>query len=107
MTAKEEGDLDSIVGQTFVANDCVRMVPDILQNGENYFFPVFTATEEMGEYGEHFSKMERHFLEAIELAEANKKHVAGIVINAFTMPVVINKEAFAIAKGMESGLPAE
>ena len=107
MTAKEAGELDSIVGQTFVTNDCVRLVPDILQNGDNYFFPVFTAAEEMGEYGEHFSKVEKHFLETIVLAENNEKNVAGIVINAFTEPFVINKEVFSIVEGMKSGLTDE
>jgi hypothetical protein len=33
------------------------MVPDILQNGEEFFFPVFNTAEEMGEYGDYFSKI--------------------------------------------------
>lgn len=31
--------------------------------------------EEMGEYGEHFSKVERHFLEEANLAKNNEKNV--------------------------------
>lgn len=80
------------------------MVPDILQNGEEFFFPVFTTAEEMGEYGDHFSKIERHFLEVANLAKNNEKNVTGIVINAFTEHFVIPREMFELIAGMDSGL---
>ena len=106
--AQEKGDLNSIIGQEVISQDHIRMVPDILQNGEEFFFPVFTTAEEMGEYGEHFSKVERHFLEAANLARNNEKDVTGIVINAFSEPFVIPKEMFAIIEEMESSFaPAE
>ena len=57
------------------------MVPDILVNGEQFYFPVFTTAEEMGEYGKSFSKVQKHFLEAVNLARNNEKKVVGIVIN--------------------------
>ena len=44
-----------------------------------FFFPVFTSDDEMGEYGEDFSKLQRHFLEAAALARNNEKNVRGIV----------------------------
>ena len=100
--AQEKGDLDSIIGQEVTSRDHIRMVPDILQNGDAFFFPVFTAAEEMGEYGERFSKIQRHFLEAANLARNNEKNVTGIVINAFSEPFVIPKEMFDIIAGMES-----
>jgi hypothetical protein len=100
--AAEEGEgLDSLVGQEFTMRDEVRMVPDILQNGEAFFFPVFTSEEEMGEYGDRFAKIEKHFLEAANLAVNNKKNVAGIVINAFSEPLVIPREMFDLITGME------
>lgn len=78
------------------------MVPDILQNGEEFFFPVFTSVEEMGEYGEHFSTVQHHFLQAANLAKNNEKNVTGIVINAFSEPFVIPKDIFDIIAGMQS-----
>ena len=106
--AAEAGEgLDSLVGQEFTTKDEVRMVPDILQNGDEFFFPVFTTDEEMGEYGEHFSKIEKHFLEAMILARNNEKNVTGIVINAFTEPVLINRELFEIVEGMDSNLEVQ
>lgn len=100
--AEEKGDLDSIVGQQFTNKDEIRMVPDILQNGDEFFFPVFTSEDEMGEYGEHFSKVAHHFLNAINLAKNNEKNVTGIVINAFSEPFVIPKDIFEIIAGMPS-----
>ena len=99
----DEG-LDAIVGEELTNQDQIRMVPDILQNGDNFFFPVFSTAEAMGEYGDNFSKLEKHFLAAVSLARNNEKNVKGIVLNAFSTPVVINLELFELVESMESGL---
>ena len=92
--------LDSLIGQTFTAHDAIRMVPDILQNGDDFYFPVFSSEEEMGEYGENFSKVARHFLDAAVLARNNERNVKGIVINAFTEPFVVPREMFDFIANM-------
>lgn len=102
--AEASGNLELLVGQEFSTQDNVRLVPDILQNGDEFFFPVFTTAEEMGEYGSGFSKVEKHFLEAIILAKNNDRDVAGIVINAFSEPFVIDKELFELIEGIESSV---
>lgn len=104
MEAVENNDLDSLVGRTFTSQDEVRMVPDILQNGDDFFFPVFASDEDMGEYGEQFSKVQRHFLEAVNLARNNEKDVKGIVINAFSDPFVVPIEMFDVIAGMDSSI---
>lgn len=43
LDAADKGEIDSIIGQEFTALDNIHMVPDILQNDDNYFFPVFTT----------------------------------------------------------------
>lgn len=101
MEAEEKGDLESLVGHTFVSRDEVRMIPDILQNGDDLFFPVFSSDEEMGEYGEHFSKVQMHFPEAANLALNNEKNVSGIVINAFSYPFEIPREAIGTVTGVD------
>ena len=100
--AEQNGGLDSLVGKTLSNQDNIRMVPDILQNGEDFFFPVFTTAEEMGEYGQRFSRVEKHFLEAANLARNNEKKVRGIVINAFSEPFVVPCEMFEIIAEMSS-----
>ena len=96
--------LDSLIGQQFTNKNEVRLVPDTLRNGEDFFFPVFTSEEEMGEYGNHFSHVQQPFLEAIVLAQHNEKDVVGIVINAFSEPFVVNRELFEMIEGMESSI---
>ena len=99
---EQNGGLDSLVGKTLSNQDSICMVPDILQNGENFFFPVFTSVEEMGDYGQGFSKIEKHFLEAANLARNNEKKVKGIVINAFSEPFVIPVDLFDMIAEMPS-----
>ena len=102
--AVEKGSLDVLIGSTITNQDEVHMIPDILQNGDDFFFPVFTTADEMGEYGNDFSKIQEHFLTAVTLARNNKKKVTGIVINAFTEPFVIPEELFDIIAEMDSAI---
>ena len=106
--AEEKGGLGTLTGQSFVTQDQVRLVPDILknENGE-YFFPVFSSVEEMGEYGKGFSHVEHHFLTALTLAKNNKMNVKGIVINAFSEPYVIKRELFEQIAEMPSAFEEE
>ena len=97
-------DLESLKGMTLSNQDHIRMVPDILQNGEDFFFPAFTSCEEMGEYGNGFSKLSRSFLETIAMARGNEKGVKGVVINAFSEPFVIDCELFEAIESMNSRL---
>ena len=69
---------ESVEGQTFVTGDELRLVPDILKNGEDFYFPVFSTAEEMGDYGKQFSSVPSSFLDAIGLARNNEKKVSGV-----------------------------
>ena len=104
---KANGDLDSLVGIELSNQENIRMIPDILQNGDQFFFPAFITAEDMGEYGQHFSKVQKHFLEVIALARNNEKNVAGIVINAFSEPWVLDREIFDLVENMKSRLVQE
>ncbi len=100
MLDETNGDPDSLIGKTVCNQDNIRMIPDVLINGEHMFFPVFSSAEEMGEYGEGFSKIQKHFLEAISLARNNPKGVSGIVLNAFTEPFVLDKGLFDVVENL-------
>lgn len=102
MLEKAGDDLESLKGVTFTSQENVRLIPDILQNGESLFFPVFSSCEEMGEYGNNFSKIEKHFLEALNLAKNNEANVVGIVINAFTEPFVLDRQLWDMMENMKS-----
>ena len=90
-------------GDVVKSSGDIRLVPDILKNEDSLFFPAFSNCEQMGEdYGSHFSKIEKHFLEAMSMVLAHKD-VCGIVLDAFTRPFIISKDAFEFI----SKLPSE
>ena len=104
MVYSHKDDLGSIEGEVLTNYDPIRFVPDILQSGDAFFFPVFTSEEEMGEYGNGFSKIAQHMQDVIRLAEKNEKDVSGIVINAFTDGFQIPREMFpSITKPEKAG----
>lgn len=99
-----EKDEDEVVGKTFSAIEDIRMIPDILKNGDKYYFPVFSSREEMGDYGNDYSKVQKHFFEAMNFAMDNEQDVVGIVVDAFSNPIVIDKGLFDIIGNMKSRL---
>ena len=80
-------------GDILSNDEVIRFEPDILQNGEYKFYPVFSSAEEMGEYGNGFSKVQKHFFEAMNFA-MGKEETVGIVVNAFSTPFIVPKEWF-------------
>ncbi len=99
-----DADPGELIGKEFRTQGETRLIPDILQNGDNYFFPVFSTAEAMGEYGNHFSKVQKHMLEVIPLARNNEKELAGIVLNAFSEPFVLDKQIWDTVEKMKSGI---
>jgi len=80
-------------GDMVTTREQMKFVPDILRNGDEFFLPVFSSADQMGEYGNRFSKMERHFFDAMRYANG-KENVCGIVLDAFTQPYVVRKGDF-------------
>ena len=95
-------DLSKLKGLEFTARDETRLVPDILKNGDDYFFPIFSNEEAMGEYGEHFSKVQKHMLEVIPLARNNEKKPVGIVLNAFGDAFILEDKIWDVVENMKS-----
>ena len=56
----------------------------------------------MGDYGNGFSKVQKHMLEGFPLARNNEKKPVGIVLNAFSEPFVLEKEIWDIVEKMKS-----
>ena len=69
----------------------LNMVSDILEEDGKFYFPVFSTADEMGEYGDNFSKIQRNFMDTIKLARNNQREITGIVINAFTNQYIIDR----------------
>ncbi|MEA4923506.1 MAG: SseB family protein [Eubacteriaceae bacterium] len=92
----------AVTGEDSAAKDNFRLVPDILQNGEALYFPMFSTVKAMGDYGNDFSKIQKHMLEVITMAKTNAKEPVGIVLNAFSEPFVLDKEIWDIVEKMGS-----
>lgn len=107
MMDKAGGDPAALVGMEMKNQEKIRLVPDILQNGEKFFFPAFITQEDLGQYGQYFSKVRKHFLEVIDLARKNEKQLSGIVINAFTEPWILDRELFDLVENLKSRLVQE
>ena len=99
-----QDDLESLIDTKFTARDEVRFVPDVLTDGEEFFFPVFSSAEEMGEYGNDYSKIQCHILEAIVKAKNNDKKVKGIVIDPYSERLILPAEMFEVIEKMKSSI---
>ena len=98
-----EAIMGSKTGETFTSQQDIRFIPDILQNGDELFLPVFSNAEQMGEYGNHFSKVEKHFFEAMRLV-LSRKDVCRIVLDPFTAPYIVHQDDFDFIGNLPSML---
>lgn len=99
----EDEDLrERLVGKQFVSEGETRFVPDILISGDDFYFPIFSTVEVMGEYGNNFSKVQRHILDVIPLARNNEHKPVAIVLNAFSEAFELSSELWDILENMKS-----
>lgn len=73
-----------------------RLKPDILQKGDDYFYPCFLTEEDIPkDYYERFSWLQLPLMDCLFAAEGMDGFpVRGIVLDAFSDPVEIDKGAF-------------
>ena len=73
-----------------------RLKPDILQKGDDYFYPCFLTEEDIPkDYYERFSWLQLPLTDCLFAAEGMDSFpVRGIVLDAFSDPVEIDKGAF-------------
>lgn len=93
-------------GDTVTNDFDMKFEPDILQNGDEKFYPVFSSVEAMGEYGNRFSKIQKHFFEAMSYANG-KEETVGIVVNAFSNPFVVPKAWFESISNIPTNIDDE
>lgn len=110
MTMSEEDKeklLSAKKGDKFSASDEIRLKPDILQRGEQFFFPMFSNKEEMPQkYAANFSTINMSVLQCIQMAKTYEQ-VTGLVLDAFTDPLVLNYSLADLISELESRLRPE
>lgn len=92
------------VGDLLQSKDDIRLIPDILQSDDKYYFPMFSNKEQMPEdYANHFSIITLPVVQCIEMAK-NIDNLNGLVIDAFTDPMVIKFDLADVILKMESSV---
>ena len=90
------------VGDVVQSKGDIRLIPDILQNDDKYYFPMFSNKEQMPEdYANHFSIIDLSVVQCIEMAK-NIDKLSGLVIDAFTEPMVIKFDLADVIMKLES-----
>lgn len=77
-----------------------RLKPDILQNGDDYFYPCFSNDQDIPKaYYDRFSWLQLPFLDCLAAAEKIERYpVKGIVLDAFSESIEIDKGAFEVLR---------
>lgn len=93
---------EGVIIQGSEADEEAVLVPDVLENEGYAFFPVFSNEEKItGDYESKVKKVEMNFLEVIDLAKS-MPDIAGIVIDAFTAPYILEKEMYDVVASLPS-----
>lgn len=105
LTAEQEEQLHKMQQRTAGDNgDGIHFQPDILMDGNSAFLPVFTSEDQMEqEYGREFTRIQKHFMEAMDIAESNPQ-LTGIVIDAFTEPFTVIRKNFNMIRTLPSSM---
>lgn len=84
--------------------DQMAYFPDILVHDNENFLPIFTSPKELEQYGGSVEPIQKSVVETIQVARLCDKKLAGIVLNPFTEPFIINAEFWEILENMKSNL---
>jgi hypothetical protein len=98
----QENNVEDIVGKIIQFSNDVRMIPDILQNKDGeLFFPIFSSKNQIGEYGESFSFVQKNILDVITLAKNSKKKSQAIVLNPFTNNIIFSRDTWELIRNIK------
>lgn len=84
-------------------NNVSNPKPDILQNGQSFYLPVFSQEQQYGDsYKNNFNFVKKPFLECIQ--EARNINADGLVLDPFTEHMIISFDIAEIIEVMPSQL---
>lgn len=94
--------IDDLIGQKFVTHDDIRLIQDIVQKGDEQFFPVFSNPEANEKHAYSYTMIQKHLLEVISIAKNYKGELNGIVLNPYTEPFEIDMKLCDMINTMKS-----
>lgn len=109
ITSKEDEEmlLDVKIGDIVSTHNQIRLKPDILQNGDKFFFPIFSNEEQIpAKYGSRSSTINLSVIQCIEMAKSYER-VCGLVLDPFTEAMIIDYELADLIRTFESRLKTE
>lgn len=84
-------------------NNASNPKPDILQNGQSFYLPVFSQEQQIGDsYKTNFNLVKRPFLTCIQ--QARNVHADGLVLDPFTEHLIVSFDIAEIIEVMPSQL---
>ena len=85
-------------GETIQFNNNVRMAPDYLQDEKGkLYIPIFSQVKQADEeYRDNFSTVWLHISEVIEFYKNPRKELNGIILDAHTKYLILDKELIKI-----------
>lgn len=86
----------------FENKDGMKAIPEIIKNGGDCFYPIFTSEKLMSKYDTGYVKVQRPILEIIDLAKRSKVDLKGLVLNPYSDMFIITKELYPSLAQMES-----
>ncbi len=91
------------------AGEQTSPVPYILKCDEEYYFPVFSDAEEMGEYKEKPANIRVPFMEAYSMAKEllQQQELAGVVVNAFSESLPLPWDLLKVIEQYKNAAPTE
>lgn len=96
--------LNSKKGDVLTTSDVIKCKPDILRREDKFYFPMFSNYEQIPEeYGRGFSNVVLPVLQCIEMAKSYE-NVCGLVLDAFTLPLVLEYDIADLIPKFESKL---
>ena len=94
--AKQSEDGQLTPEESEIVNEGMTLIPELLENADKSFLPVFSEEAEMGGRFEKNVVVEMPFLHAVDMARHDSVPIEGIVLNAFTTSFIVGKDAFEI-----------
>ena len=79
--------------------------PEIMENEEGSFLPVFSKKEYLDDYGDEFTREHFSLLDVINMARLNEKELSSIIVNPFADAFfVLSKELWKLVESLQSRL---
>ncbi len=91
--------------QKYLSQDGALLDPEILENGKETYYMVFSSQDEMGQYGRDLLPIRCPFLNLLAVAKEHREELTGIVVNVYNEPLALTWDLLDVIETYMSPLP--